>query len=373
VTHPTLQPWPPLLNEADVPSPALLLDLAAIDENLRRMVAIAGGPERLRPHVKTHKLPQLIERQLKLCITKFKASTIAEAEMTAAAGAREVLLAMPLVGPAITRFLKLQQLFPATRFTAVADDAAAVSACAEAARAAGQTIEVLLDLDVGQHRTGIAPGPNAAALYQQIANTAGIVAGGMHAYDGHLHQSDLAARTEAATVVANAVLQFKRQLETFGLPIPRLVMGGTPTFPCYAKLDGVECSPGTCVLWDAGYAEHFPDLAFLNAAALLARVISRPGPELLCLDLGHKAVASEMPQPRVVFPALPDAQFVAHNEEHLVLRTPRADEFPIGTALYGIPWHICPTVALHGSAYVVEDRRVTAEWPIIARARKLSV
>lgn len=368
-----LTPWPPLQNEAEIPSPALLLDLAAIDENLRRMVAIAGGPERLRPHVKTHKLPQLIERQLKLGISKFKASTIAEAEMTAAAGALEVLLAMPLVGPSIARFLKLKQLFPQTNFTATADDPAAVAACAAAAHAAGQTIELLLDLDVGQHRTGIAPGRAAAELYAQIASTPGLAAGGLHAYDGHLHQSDPAARTAAAAVVAESVLRFKQHLDLQRFPVPRVVLGGTPTFPCYAALRDVECSPGTCVLWDAGYAEHFPDLDFLNAAALLTRVVSRPGADLLCLDLGHKAVASEMPQPRVVFPALPDAQFVAHNEEHLVLRTPRAAEFPIGTALYGIPWHICPTVALHCSVYVVEVQRVTAEWPVIARARKITI
>ncbi len=121
-------PWSTLQNEADIPSPALLIDLAAVDENLRRMVNIAGSAERLRPHVKTHKLPQLIERQLRLGIVKYKASTIAEAEMTAQAGAREVLLAMPLVGPSIARFLKLQQTFPAAQFTAVADNAAALAA-----------------------------------------------------------------------------------------------------------------------------------------------------------------------------------------------------------------------------------------------------
>lgn len=366
-----LKTWPALQNEAEIPSPGLLLDSAAIDENLRRMVAIAGSPARLRPHVKTHKLPQLIERQLKLGITKFKASTIAEAEMTAAAGAREVLLAMPLVGPSVGRYLKLQQTFPAVQFTAVADDSTTVAAMAQAALAAGQTIEILVDLDVGQHRTGIALGPSAAELYGQIVKEPSLRAGGLHAYDGHLHQTDFNARTIAAKQVANAVLQFKRLLE--GVPFPRVVMGGTPTFPCYAKLDGIECSPGTCVLWDAGYREHFPDLPFTTAAALLTRVVSKPGPDLLCLDLGHKAVASEMPHPRVVFPALPDAQFVAHNEEHLVLRTPRAAEFPIGTALYGIPWHICPTVALHSSVYVVQNRRVVEEWPVVARARKLTI
>ena len=100
----------------------------------------------------------------------------------------------------------------------------------------------------------------------------------------------------------------------------------------------------------------FPDLHFLNAAALLTRVVSKPGPDLLCLDLGHKAVASEMPQPRVVFPALPDAEFVTHNEEHLVLRTSHSAEFPIGTALYGNSLAHLP----HGSTAFEHLRRAKA-------------
>jgi D-serine deaminase-like pyridoxal phosphate-dependent protein len=238
-----LKPWSPLQNEAEVPSPALLIDLAAVDENLRRMVNIAGTPERLRPHVKTHKLPQLIERQLKLGITKFKASTIAEAEMTAAAGAREVLLAMPLVGPAITRFLKLQQTYPQTQFTAVADDVAVVDAMAQAARAAGQTIEVLVDLDIGQHRTGIVPELEAAQLCIQIAKTPNLRIAGLHAYDGHLHQTDLNARTIAAKKVAHEVLQFKRHLETTGLSVPRIVMGGRRRFPSMPSLMASNAVP----------------------------------------------------------------------------------------------------------------------------------
>ena len=132
-----------------------------------------------------------------------------------------------------------------------------------------------------------------------------------------------------------------------------------------------ECSPGTCVFWDAGYAKKCPAALFVPAALVLTRVVSRPGENRLCLDLGHKAIASEMPHPRVIFPQLPDAVAIAHSEEHLVIETARADEFPIGTALYGIPWHICPTVALHAQAFVVENGRVETAWPITARSRIL--
>jgi D-serine deaminase-like pyridoxal phosphate-dependent protein len=127
------------------------------------------------------------------------------------------------------------------------------------------------------------------------------------------------------------------------------------------------------VLWDAGYAAKLPDLEFQNAAVLLTRVVSRPAPNRLCLDLGHKAVASEMPHPRVLFSELSDALAVGHNEEHLVLETDRAAKFTVGSVLYGLPWHICPTVALHDRVQVVRDGRISEEWTVTARARRLSI
>jgi D-serine deaminase-like pyridoxal phosphate-dependent protein len=100
------------------------------------------------------------------------------------------------------------------------------------------------------------------------------------------------------------------------------------------------------VLWDAGYSNKLRDLDFLPAALVLSRVVSKPGDGRLCVDLGHKAVAAEMPHPRVLFLNLPDAQALGHSEEHLVLETKHSAEFKVGDCLYGLPWHICPTVAL---------------------------
>jgi D-serine deaminase-like pyridoxal phosphate-dependent protein len=158
-----------------------------------------------------------------------------------------------------------------------------------------------------------------------------------------------------------------------GLSVPRIVVGGTPTFPIHAKRPEVECSPGTCVFWDASEASKLTDMDYLPAALVLTRVISKPGPNRLCLDLGHKALGSEMPHPRVQFLNLPDAQAVVHSEEHLVVETTRAADFKIGDLLYGMPRHICPTVALHAEATVIENGKIVGTWKVAARTRKIRI
>jgi D-serine deaminase-like pyridoxal phosphate-dependent protein len=367
------QNWFYIENEAEIPSPSLLLYRARAEENIRRMLAIAGGPERLRPHVKTHKLAPLIRAQLAPGITKFKCATIAEAEMTGEAGAPDVLFAFPPLGPNVSRLLELQRQFPATSFSTIADSEESICALGEAARAARVTLPVLLDLDCGMGRTGVAPGPEAERLYRLIAETPGLTAGGLHAYDGHIHESNLVARKAHCDAEFSGVLALRAQLLRLGLPVPRLVAGGTPTFAIHAQHTDRELSPGTCVLWDFGYADKFPDLPFEVAALLLTRVVSKPGANRLCLDLGHKAVAAENPPPRVRLLELPDATSIVHSEEHLVIETPRANEFRIGQCLHGIPRHICPTVALHSEAWVIEGGAARECWPIAARARRLRI
>lgn len=360
-------------NEGATASPALLIYPERVDANLRAMLARVGDPARLRPHIKTHKLPQIVTRQVELGVTKCKCATLAEAEMAARAGATDVLLAAQMVGPNVARFVALLRAFPQVAFATLADDAHVLAALSRAALDASLTIEVLMDLDVGQHRTGIAPGPAATELYRKLASLPGLRPGGLHAYDGHLHQSDRAERSAASDAAFALVSALQAGLERASLPVPRVVCGGTPTFPLHARRAGVECSPGTCVLWDAGYAAKLPDLEFQHAAVLLTRVISRPASNRLCLDLGHKSVASEMPHPRAVFAALPDARAIVHSEEHLVIETALAADFPVGSVLYGLPWHICPTVALHDRVQVVRSGRIVEEWPVTARARRLSI
>jgi len=368
-----MQQWFHISNPEDVPSPALLLYNDRIDENMAKMIRIAGGVERLRPHMKTHKLPELIQKQIALGIHKFKCATIAEAEMVASCGTRDVLLAYQPVGPNAARFCALLKQFPQTRFSTVVDDESVARSVSQAAQAEKVSVDVLLDLDCGQHRTGIEPGDRAFKLYQFISSQAALQPAGLHAYDGHIHDRDVKTRAAMCEAAFAPVAAFRQQLQGAGLPVPRVVAGGTPTFPMHAARGDVECSPGTCVLWDWGYSTNFPDLGFLHAATLLTRVVSKPTRNRLCLDLGHKSVGSEMPHPRVHFPELAEAKPVGHNEEHLVLETDRARDFHLGAVLYGIPWHICPTVALHDRVQVVRDGRVVEEWPVTARARKLTI
>ena len=365
--------WFAVENPGEVPSPALLLYPERIRENIRRMIRIAGGTSRLRPHIKTHKLAEVMRLQLDEGITKFKCATVAEAEMAARAGAKDVLIAYPMVGPNAVRLLELIKVFPATAVSCVADDASAVHTLSKTFSKSGHKLDVLLDVDCGQHRTGVEPGTAAAHLYRRIATSPGLHAGGLHVYDGHIHEPDLAKRTELCATAFAPVMALHRELLAANLPVPRVVAGGTPTFPIHAKNDSFECSPGTCVLWDFGYAEKFTDMNFLIAAVVLTRVVSQPGANRLCLDLGHKAIASENPPPRVQFLNLPDAVAISHSEEHLVVESAQAGKLAIGDCLYGVPRHICPTVALHSDAIVICNGRATERWRIIARDRRLTI
>lgn len=371
-------PWFEISNVDDVPSPALLVYEHRVDQNLRLMVDLIRDVNRLRPHVKTHKVPQVVQRQLSQGITRFKCATIAEAEMTAAAGAPDVLLAYQPVGPAIQRLAALTRRFPQVAFSALVDDPSVARAIAAAFASEPRPLPLLVDLDVGMHRTGLPPGPEATALYASLASLPGVAPGGLHVYDGHIRDSDPAARRAQCDAAFAPVASLADRLRADGLPVPRVVAGGTPTFPIHASRPDVECSPGTTVYWDAGYGGTLEDLEFLPAALVLTRVVSKPCGNRVCLDLGQKAIASENPHPRVVLytphaetPLV--ARFVGHSEEHLVLETADADALAVGDPLYGVPWHICPTVALHAEAVVVRDGRAADRWPIDARSRRLSI
>jgi len=365
--------WYKVNNVDDVASPALLVYPERVEENIRRMIRIAGGVDRLRPHMKTNKLPEVIRMQMAQGIMKYKCATIAEAEVAAVCSVPDMLLAYQPVGPNVKRLVQLVQKFPATRFSALVDDAGAVKALSQAASAAGVTLDLFVDLDCGMHRTGIAPGADAVALYQLVTRSPGLRAAGLHVYDGHIRDSDISRRAVACDQAFSQLEAVRKQLVDSGVAVPLIVAGGTPTFPIHAKRAGVECSPGTSVFWDLGYETLLPDMDFLPAVLVLTRVISRPAANILCLDLGHKAIASEGPHPRVEFLELPDARATGHSEEHLTIETPRAADYPVGSALYGIPWHICPTVALHQEAVVVREGRAAERWQVVARARTITV
>ncbi len=357
-------------------SPGLVVFADIVRENVGKMIDIAGTPARLRPHCKTHKMREIVEIELAMGITRHKCATFAEAEMLAVAGATDVFLAYNLVGPNVGRAVEFLDAYPQVQLAVTADHPAPLAALGEATTRAGHAIGVLLDVDTGLGRTGLVPGPQAIALYGAIVETPGVEPAGLHLYDGQNHQTPLEERAAAVDACWRMTTGLRDGLEARGWPVPRIVAGGTPSFPLYARLNdpALELSPGTCVLHDAGYADRFPDMRFTPAAMVLTRVISRPGPNRATFDLGSKAAASDPPAGhRLAFPDFPDAREVLQNEEHLVLESESVDALEPGDAALAIPVHICPTSALHKQAFVIEGGRVAARWDVAARDRWLTL
>lgn len=366
-----LEQWP-VAGLDSLASPALVIDEDRVRENIRRMVeAVGGETDRLRPHLKTHKMAEVIRLQLAAGIRKFKGATIAELELAGICEVPDVLLATQPVGPNLERLAQLRERFPGTAFSAICDDEGVLRALS--ARFTGQPLPVWIDLDCGMGRTGTT-GERARELFARASRLPGVRPAGFHAYDGHVTNPDPTERTRESS---HALERVAVQAESCGAAA--VIGGGSPTFQFHAARAGGtvrwECSPGTTLLWDAGYGEKYPELPYAPAAFLMARVISRPAAGRICLDLGHKAVAAENPLGRRVrLLDLPDAEPVMHSEEHLVVTSPRAAEFPVGTLVRALPVHICPTVALHAEAQVVRDGRVTGEaWRVAARDRRISI
>jgi D-serine deaminase-like pyridoxal phosphate-dependent protein len=366
-----------IADTSSISSPGLIFFKDLIRQNIAHAIQLAGGVHRLRPHCKTHKTREIVRLELEAGITRHKVATLAEAEMVASCGAVDVFLSYPMVGPNCRRLAHLLKLYPQTRFSVQADHPVAVEELSRVLSSQAVEVDVLLDLDIGQHRTGIAPGPEAFALYQQIARSPGLRPVGLHVYDGHNHQESFAERQFAALAQLEPVLRLRENLQANGFAASRLIVGGTPTFPVYARLDipGLECSPGTLILHDHGYGSRFADLAaFVPAALLLTRVISRPTSTRVTFDLGYKAVASDPPAgKRLILLDVPEYQAVLQNEEHLVVETSVADRFKPGDELFAVPTHICPTVAMHQRASIIEGGRVVGTWEIVGRDRVLSV
>lgn len=365
--------WYEVSNINEVPSPSILVYPDRIDFNLRMMIDQAGDVCKLRPHVKTHKLPEVVRMKLAHGITKFKTSTIAEAEMVASQGGPDVMLAYQPVGPNVPRLIKLIQTYPQTRFSALVDCVDCLDVIATAAVAANTSVPLFVDLNVGMDRTGIVPGDDAFDLFMRITSLDGVDAVGLHAYDGHLHDADPDVLEEKSRRTFAPVWQLKERLESAGVSAGTIVVSGTPTSFTMAHRHDVEVGAGTPVLWDAGQPKICPGMNFQNAAVVISRVISHPRHDRICIDLGHKAIASEFDHPRVTIFGLETASAVTHSEEHLVLKVDDAKDYPVGTALYGLPRHICPTMALHQQAWCVREGRAMEAWQITARARCLTI
>lgn len=365
--------WFRIKNPDEVYSPALLIFPDRVESNIIKMIEIAGDPSRLRPHVKTHKIPEIVRLQMKYGISKFKCATIAEAEMTAECGAEDILLAYQPVGPNIERFFRLRKRYPGIKISCLADCENIIRELSENAVKNNSEAFVWLDINIGMNRTGVVPGEVALKLYNLIAELPMINPEGLHAYDGHIHETDYSLREKICNDAFLPVQELIYDLEKSGHKGIKVVAGGTPTFPIHSLRKAVETSPGTTLLWDYGYSSSFVDMDFLHSAVLLTRIVSKPSADLICIDLGHKAVASEMPPPRIIIRGIDNYEFISHNEEHMVFRTYLAHKMNAGDILYCIPYHICPTVDRFDKVSVVREGKVTEQWNVVARKREITV
>lgn len=365
--------WYEIEQAGDISSPALVIYRERIDENIRLLVEMVDGDTaRLRPHVKTNKIAEVCALMLDAGIYKFKCATIAEAEMLGMIGAADVLLAYQPVGPNIDRFIQLILQYPGTRFSCLVDNVEVAGQLSAHLLYHQLKASVWIDLNTGMNRSGIQPA-RALLLYEALVLLSALQVIGLHAYDGHIHQQEVALRQREVETAFSSVLILAETIEALDGSKPAIVAGGSPTFPLHAKNKSIECSPGTFVFWDWGYRHDFPDEPFDYAALVITRIISMPAENTITVDLGHKSLAAENPLPRVHFLNAPEAVPVSHSEEHLVLKVPDASTFRIGDLLYGVPVHICPTVALYETANVVEKNQLMTEWKVIGRSRKINI
>ena len=363
--------WYEIENIDQLDTPALVVYPERVRENIRLAIEMVGSPDRLRPHVKTHKSPAVTKLMLDAGIRRFKCATIAEAEMLAGEGAPDVLLAYQPIGPKAARLATLIRTFPATSFSCLIDNTGAAEAMAQVFAAAGLDVPVYLDINVGMDRTGIAPGPAALDLFRAAQRLEGITPVGLHAYDGHIRDADPEERKQKCDEAFAGVLSLQAAI---GEPLT-IIAGGSPTFPIHARRPApIQCSPGTFVYWDKGYGDQFPDQPFSSAALVVSRVISLRGDTRLCLDLGHKSIAAENDiTHRVFFLNGTGLRAVGQSEEHLVVEAGAGHQYGIGDIFYGVPFHVCPTVALYERAITIEAGRPTGDWATTARDRRLTM
>jgi len=369
----TVTPWYEIKDTSTISSPSLVVYPERIKHNIALMLSLVEDVSKLRPHIKTHKMAEVVQLQQAHGIQKFKCATIAEAELLGQCSAKDVLLAMQLIGAKQDRFLQLMQTYPATNFSTLVDNKITLGEIAEKAILAKKVVSLYVDVNNGMNRSGCLPNEKAANLYAAIEENDATTAKGLHAYDGHIRNPDILERKKTCDSAFETVLNLKELIEKKGCQVENIVTGGSPSFPIHATRSDVETSPGTTLLWDARYGELFPDMPFQYAAVLLIRIISKPKKDIICFDLGHKAVAAEMTLPRVIILGLEDAEQIGHSEEHLVVKSNRAHEFKVGDTFYALPLHICPTVAKYDEVLVVSGGVMSDRWKVAAQNRKITI
>ena len=359
-----------------VSSPQLIYYKDQIKKNTETIVEMARNAVNLWPHIKTHKSTDVTRLLMDQGITRFKASTIAEAEMLAQLEATHICLSNLLVGPSMARYVSLVEQYPQSEFWTLADDVTVLEQLNDLFRRSGRVANILIDVNFGLDRTGIRT-EQIPKFVKDTLHLEHVRIRGFHCYDGNVHQPEFDERMDTVKHNNMRLQEVLDELVDSGREFDTLILGGSPSFPCHALLRDRYFSPGTSFINDYVYYRNYPDIACPPAAAVLTRVISRPGPGLFTLDAGTKAVSPDkLMEDRGYIVGLGNSvRPLRQNEEHWVWEvvdsnTPIPE---IGDAFYVVPGHICPTTALYDHVEVIEDGRHVGQWDVTARNRKITI
>jgi D-serine deaminase-like pyridoxal phosphate-dependent protein len=360
------------MDYSHIESPGLIVFPEIVESNIKLVIdMVEGNVDRLRPHIKTHKTQEVNDLLLKAGIYKFKCATIAEAELLAISNAKDILLSIQPTGTTLARFIALGLQYKNSQFSCLIDDYNAAKNINDLAIKHHVTIFIFIDINVGMNRTGIVP-KEAFKLIEEISNDLpNLIIKGLHAYDGHIRDVNLQTRIEH---VEQDFIDFYALIDKIDTSTYELVVGGTPSFLVHRTNNRFVCSPGTFVFFDVGYHNLFPKNTFKMAVQIIARVISKPTSSTICIDLGHKSVASENPiDNRVRFIDFPHWTLKSQSEEHGIIEVQDHSNIEIGQIIRMYPYHICPTVALHQNLQVIEHDEMVGEWLVKARNRKINI
>ena len=347
----------------DLDTPTLLLDRAASDRNLAKMAQFfADRKSKLRPHFKNHKCVTLAKRQLAAGnAVGITCAKLGEAEILADHGVTNLLIANQVVGAVKVR--RLAELAKRARVAVAVDHLDQVEAISRAAVAAGSTVHLLVEVDIGMGRCGLPPGDGVVELAKQIVKFPGVQLDGIQAYEGHLvNVIDRDQRRSQSQAAMQLAIDTRRLLEKSGIPVTCLSGCSSATYDSTGAMDSVdEIQAGSYATMDRQYYRLAPE--FEIAMSLLVRVISRPTADKAVLDVGVKGAGGEFGVPGIKdYPDVVVPFFLA--EEHVVVNN--SPNWSIGQPLHLIPSHACTTCNLHREFVVHENGRVVDVWPIEA-------
>ncbi|MEM3192179.1 MAG: alanine racemase [Candidatus Micrarchaeaceae archaeon] len=336
--------------DLDFETPFMIVDLDQVNENINKMQALANkGGKKLRPHSKTHKIPEISRLQIERGATGVCVQKISEGEIMFRGGVSNILLSNEILGSKNDRAAKL--ISQGADLTVAIDNYTSALQLSEALGFWGKEANVLVDVNIGMNRCGVNP-ENFTALVEKVSSLPRITIQGIMAYDGHVNYEDPFKRRDAVLREEKILFPLIGFLRKKGMSEPIVSVGGTPTAEDWSKSDvATEIQPGTYVYYDTHCLKM--GLCSLNEIAIgvVATVISETPGERFVLDAGYKSVSLD----QGVFPLVLDSdgtsfEVVSMSEEHTVLRSKKTTSY-LGKKFVMLPYHACTTTDLWDSAY----------------------